>query len=56
MKYKTKIETNFNLAETDKRKRIFETLGNKLALAYLELIRNKKIDTSYVSNNLNITK
>lgn len=56
MKHIIKIETNFNKGVVSKRKEILKTLGNKLALSYLESLRNIKFDSRQVSNNLNITK
>ncbi|KKR51818.1 MAG: hypothetical protein UT89_C0006G0017 [Parcubacteria group bacterium GW2011_GWE1_40_20] len=56
MRNTTKIQTNFSKCQRTRRKEIMETLGNKLALAYLESLRGQKLDSRQVSNNLNLTK
>jgi len=56
MKKITKLSTNFYKSENNKRKEILKTLGNKLALSYLESLRGQELDSRQVSTNLNTTK
>lgn len=58
MIYKKELEvfTNLHILEETKRDEIVRIIGNKLAIIYLEFLKNPQFDSREVCNNLNINK